>query len=91
MKDEKQEIEILPPGEDLYAENSSRIWVSTNGGEVKFIKLGPFGAFMLAAGTLAVLGMGFFFRYQPVFHSSPDHRDFGCWRLSFRLGRHGPF
>ena len=71
MKDEKQEIEILPPGEDLYAENSSRIWVSNNGGEVKFIKLGPFGAFMLAAGTLAVLGMGFFFLTSLFFILAP--------------------
>ena len=61
MKDERQEIEILPPGEDRYREETSRIWISTNGGEVKFVKLGPFGAFMLAAGTLALLGMGFFF------------------------------
>jgi len=71
MKDEKQQIEILPPGEDLYAENSCRIWVSTNGGEVKFIKLGPFGAFMLAAGTLAVLGMGFFFLTSLFFILAP--------------------
>ncbi|MFM9162848.1 MAG: hypothetical protein ACKOPH_07280, partial [Methylocystis sp.] len=61
MKDERQEIEILPPGEDRYREETSRIWISTNGGEIKFVKLGPFGAFMVAAGTLALLGMGFFF------------------------------
>ena len=91
MKDEKQQIEILPPGEDLYAENSSRIWVSTNGGEVKFIKLGPFGVFMLAAGTLAVLGMGFFFLTSLFFILAPIVAILGAGAYLSGLVGMGPF
>jgi hypothetical protein len=63
MSDDRREIEIIPPGQeprDDYAA-SGRIWISTGGGEVKFVKLGPFGALMLGLGMLAVIGLGFFF------------------------------
>ena len=63
MGQDKQDIEIIPPGEeprDDYAA-SGRIWISTGGGEVKFVKLGPFGALMLGLGMLFLLGLGFFF------------------------------
>jgi len=63
MSDKRGDIEIIPPGEDPrddYAA-SGRIWISTGGGEVKFVKLGPFGALMLGLGMLALMGLGFFF------------------------------
>ena len=63
MSDKRGDIEILPPDDDPrddYAA-SGRIWISTGGGEVKFVKLGPFGALMLGLGMLAMIGLGFFF------------------------------
>ncbi len=62
MTGDKGEIEIIPPGEDASHSGSSpsRIWVSTGRGEVKFIKLGPFGSLMLGLGLLVLLGLGFF-------------------------------
>lgn len=62
MNDDKGEIEIIPPGEnaDYSASSSSRIWVSTGRGEVKFVKLGPFGTLVAGLATLALLGLGFF-------------------------------
>ena len=62
MNDERGDIEIIPPGADPrddYAA-SGRIWISTGGGEVKFVKLGPFGALMLGLGMLFLIGLGFF-------------------------------
>lgn len=91
MKDERQEIEILPPGEDRYREETSRIWISTNGGEIKFVKLGPFGAFMLAAGTLALLGMGFFFLTSLFFILAPIIAILGAGAYLSGLVGMGPF
>ena len=49
MSDEPRgEIEIIPPGkkpEDDFA--TSRIWISSGSGEVKFVKLGPFQSLLL--------------------------------------------
>ncbi|WP_457798476.1 hypothetical protein [Methylocystis sp. S23] len=67
MSDEpKGEIEIIPPGEeprrdreDAFA--SSRIWISSGSGEVKFVKLGPLQSLLLGAGLLAFLALGLFF------------------------------
>ena len=63
MSDDRHDIEIIPPGEnprDDYATSGS-IWISSGGGEVKFVKLGPFGAMMVGLGVLCLLGLGFFF------------------------------
>ena len=62
MSDDKREIEIIPPGQeaDSSSSASSRIWISTGGGQVKFVKLGPFGTLVLGLATLALLGLGFF-------------------------------
>jgi len=59
-EDRKGEIEIIPPGEES-AETRSRIWISTGGGEVKVVRLGPFGAFVVGLGVLLMLALGFFF------------------------------
>lgn len=62
MSDGKREIEIIPPDEvEDVSSSSSRIWISTGGGEVKFVKLGPFGTLVAGLATLALLGLGFFF------------------------------
>lgn len=61
MSEEKREIEIIPPGEEFREETVSRIWISSGGGEVKFVKLGPFGSVMLGLGLLLALGVGLFF------------------------------
>jgi hypothetical protein len=62
MSDDKREIEIIPPDEeDNFSASSSRIWISTGGGEVRFVKLGPFGTMVAGLATLALLGLGFFF------------------------------
>lgn len=62
MSDKRGDIEIIPPGDDPREDAASgRIWISTGGGEVKFVKLGPFGASMLGLGMLALMGLGFFF------------------------------
>ena len=61
MSDEKRDIEIIPPDEGDDFRSSSRIWISTGGGEVKFVKLGPFGTLVAGLATLALLGLGFFF------------------------------
>ena len=63
MSDDRRDIEIIPPGEEPSDDDavSGRIWITTGGGEVKFVKLGPFGALMLGLGMLFLLGLGFFF------------------------------
>ena len=63
MNDGRGDIEIIPPGEDPRDDDaaSGRIWISTGGGEVKFVKLSPFGALMLGLGMLFLIGLGFFF------------------------------
>ncbi len=62
---EKREIEIIPSGEgsrdEPFSQSGSRIWVSTGSGQVKFVKLGPFGSLMAGLGLLALLGVGLFF------------------------------
>lgn len=57
MAEDERDIEIIPPGE----ESASRIWVSTGSGQVRMVKLGPFGALMVGLGLLLMLGLGFFF------------------------------
>ncbi len=91
MKDERQEIEILPPDKEHDAQPSSRIWISANGGEVKFVKLGPFGAFILAAGMLALLGMGFFFLTSLFFILAPIIAILGAGAYLSGLIGMGPF
>ena len=65
MSDEpKGEIEIIPPGEDSRRGDdfaTSRIWISSGPGEVKFVKLGPFQSMMLGVGLLLFMGLGLFF------------------------------
>jgi len=63
MGDDQRDIEIIPPDKDPRDDDaaSGRIWISTGGGEVKVVKLGPFGALMLGLGMLFLLGLGFFF------------------------------
>jgi hypothetical protein len=56
------EIEIIPPGEKRGEDfASSRIWISSGSGEVKFVKLGPFQSMLLGLGLMAVVGLGLFF------------------------------
>ncbi|WP_442755463.1 hypothetical protein ACNHKD_02005 [Methylocystis sp. JAN1] len=67
MSDEpKGEIEIIPPGEeprrsreDAFA--TSRIWISSGSGEVKFVKLGPLQSMMLGVALLLFIGLCLFF------------------------------
>ncbi|WP_363350614.1 hypothetical protein [Methylocystis echinoides] len=63
MSDEPRgEIEIIPPGkkpEDDFA--TSRIWISSGSGEVKFVKLGPFQSLLLGVALLVFIGLGLFF------------------------------
>ena len=61
MSEEQREIEIIPPGEGPLGDSSSRQWVSHGQGQVRFLKLGPFGGFMVGLGLLSLLGLGFFF------------------------------
>lgn len=63
MTDDKREIEIIPPGEEPedFNSSSSRVWISTGGGEVKMVRLGPFGGLMVGLGVLLFLGLGLFF------------------------------
>ncbi len=56
------EIEIIPPGERRdEGPASSRIWISSGSGEVKFIRLGPFQSMLLGLGLMALAGLGLFF------------------------------
>jgi hypothetical protein len=62
----KGEIEIIPPGEEPRRSRedgfaTSRIWISSGSGEVKFVKLGPLQSMLLGAALLALLGLGLFF------------------------------
>jgi len=67
MSDEpKGEIEIIPPGEEPRRSRkddftTSRIWISSGSGEVKFVKLGPLQSMMLGVGLLAFIGLCLFF------------------------------
>jgi hypothetical protein len=67
MSDEpKGEIEIIPPGEEVRRKQeddfaTSRIWISSGAGEVKFVKLGPFQSMLLGTGVLIFLALGLFF------------------------------
>jgi len=61
MENDKREIEIIPPGDEPEDFATSRIWISSGGGEVKFVKLGPFQSMMLGLGLLALVGLGLFF------------------------------
>ncbi|PPD46518.1 MAG: hypothetical protein CTY15_00360 [Methylocystis sp.] len=66
MEDDKRDIEIIPPGESSHAERedafaTSRIWVSSGSGEIKFVKLGPFQSMLLGLGLLALVALGLFF------------------------------
>ncbi len=58
----KGEIEIIPPGregEDEFA--TSRIWISSGSGQVKFVRLGPVQSMLLGFGLLVLIGLGLFF------------------------------
>jgi hypothetical protein len=62
MDDDKREIEIIPPGEEPEdAFTTSRIWISSGGGEVKFVKLGPFQSLLVGLGLMLFIGLGLFF------------------------------
>lgn len=67
MSDEPRgEIEIIPPGEDPRRRDgdafaTSRIWISSGGGDVKFVKLGPLQSLALGAGLLLFIGLCLFF------------------------------
>lgn len=67
MSDEKREIEIIPPGEDdaerrdePFAQSGARIWVS-NGGEARFVRLGPIQGLILGIGLVLFVGLCLFF------------------------------
>jgi hypothetical protein len=51
-------IEIVMPGNE---HSAVRVWVATNSAEVRIVKLGPFGTFLVIFGLLAVLWLGFLF------------------------------
>ncbi len=67
MSDEpKGDIEIIPPGQSSSAEReesfaTSRVWISTSGGQIKFVKLGPFQSMLVGVGLLLFVGLGLFF------------------------------
>ena len=93
MGQDKQDIEIIPPGEeprDDYAA-TGRIWISTGGGEVKFVKLGPLGAMMLGLGVLCFLGLGFFFLTSLFFILAPIMAVLGVGAYLAGLVGAGPF
>jgi hypothetical protein len=55
-------VEIIPPGEQSRdAFTTSRIWISSGSGDVKFVKLGPFQSLMVGLGALALVALGLFF------------------------------
>lgn len=58
-------IEIIPPGERREPQgedfDTSRIWISSGSGEVKFVRLGPFQSMMLGLGLMLFIGLGLFF------------------------------
>ncbi len=93
MSDKRGDIEIIPPGEDPredYAD-SGRIWISTGGGEVKFVKLGPFGALMLGLGMLFLVGLGFFFLTSLFLVLAPVAAALGVGAYLAGLVGAGPF
>lgn len=93
MSDDRHDIEIIPPGVDSRDDYdaSGRIWISTGGGEVKFVKLGPFGALMLGLGMLCFLGLGFFFLTSLFFILAPVMAVLGVGAYLAGLVGAGPF
>lgn len=61
MENDKRKIEIIPPGEEPQDFATSRIWISSGGGDVRFVKLGPFQSMMLGLGLLVIVALGLFF------------------------------
>ncbi|QGM97090.1 hypothetical protein [Methylocystis parvus] len=67
MSDEPRgEVEIIPPGEEPRRSHedgfaSSRIWISSGSGDVKFVRLGPLQSMMLGVGLLLFIGLCLFF------------------------------
>ena len=66
MDEDKREIEIIPPGKSSRSERedpfaTSRIWISSGSGEVKFVKLGPFQSMLVGLGLLGLVALGLFF------------------------------
>lgn len=62
-RDDERQIEIIPPGveDEPFSSASSRIWVGSGSGHVKFIKLGPFQTVLLALGMLVFIALVLFF------------------------------
>jgi len=61
-EERKGEIEIIPPGQEREEDvATSRIWISSGSGEVKFVRLGPFQSMMLGLGLMVLVGLGLFF------------------------------
>lgn len=88
-----REIEIIPPEveDDPFSSASSRIWVGSGSGHVKFVKLGPFQSLLLGLGMLAFIGVllfflsGFFLILAPIVAIAGA----GAW-IANKLG-FGPF
>lgn len=59
----EREIEIIPPGieDEPFSSASSRIWVGSGSGHVKFIKLGPFQSLFLGLGLIVFFALTLFF------------------------------
>lgn len=96
MSDERKddrEIEIIPPGieDEPFSSASSRIWVGSGAGHVRFIKLGPFQSLMLGLGMLIFVALllfflsGFFLFVAPIVALAAA----GAW-VANKLGV-GPF
>jgi hypothetical protein len=62
MQDDNRDIEIIPPGDEPRGDFvSSRIWISSGQGDVKFVRLGPFQSLLVGLGLLLLIGLGLFF------------------------------
>ena len=91
MSEEQREIEIIPPGEDPIGGPASRLWVSHGQGQVRIVKLGPFGGFMVGLGLLSLFGLGFFFLTSMFLILTPIVAVLGAGAYLSGLFGAGPF